>query len=109
MSLFGEALGDEISSALAEAEIKLKMKIKKRLSACSCRQHFVLFAFSRDRGVIRWLERPLTQDHPSNPLALRLIVSGLAGGIGASWPLALGLQVRDLSAATPSENEQISM
>ncbi|AOK15977.1 hypothetical protein WT26_08060 [Burkholderia cepacia] len=41
----------------------------------------VLFAFSRDLGVVRWLERTLTQDHPSNPLVLRLIVFAIAVAI----------------------------
>lgn len=41
----------------------------------------VLFALSRDLGVIRWLEQALTQDHPSNPLVLRLIVLAVAVAI----------------------------
>lgn len=41
----------------------------------------VLFALSRDLGVIRWLEQALTQDHPSNPLVLRLIVLVVAVAI----------------------------
>ncbi|WP_175787260.1 hypothetical protein [Burkholderia anthina] len=38
----------------------------------------VLFTFSRDLGVIRWLEGILTQDHSSNPLVLRMIVFAIA-------------------------------
>ncbi|HIE1653684.1 TPA: hypothetical protein ACXJGC_004986 [Burkholderia cenocepacia] len=41
----------------------------------------VLFALSRDLGVIRWLEQALTQSHPSNPLVLRLIVLVIAVAI----------------------------
>ncbi|WP_145956485.1 MULTISPECIES: hypothetical protein [Burkholderia] len=41
----------------------------------------VLVSFSRDLGVIRWLEGAWAQDHPSNPLVLRLVVFAIAVAI----------------------------